>query len=436
MNYGALLASVPLVMIILRRHTDLSPGMAAVASISIGLSPIWHQALFWPSLGTNVISMCFSLAAIAVLFSKSGHITFRRLFVSGVLQVLAVASHETAIIVPLVCAAMMGPERIRAELKRLWPFAMPFVYLFATRLLLPFDGVYAFEGGHPEALLRAVRFVIGPFIPFEAMRMLLWEPAVTLIGNLPLALAITANLAVYVLIIRALFVARTQRLATLLLALVIALVIAIPTNTEPRFMGIALLITMLVVAKTTERAFRLRVSVLSLILVAQAALFIHGVVWTGESQLERVRISGITFDYLRNQIEVLEPDVVVLANDRTGYFGSRAMLQMASWPRENLELVVLNSYGGPPSAEGATDIGVRDGRLHIRVLLGDDQYVRFDGAIPDFSRPNNSFVYHSIEGYGIAPGSFEAGRQLDGRRVAVLGTDLRTGTPFKPVVAR
>ncbi len=437
LNYLAVIISVPLLMVLLHRLTGLSPAAATVLSVSLGLSPVWHQALFWPSLGTNAIALCLSIAAIAVLFPASQAPPSRsRIVISSLLQVLAVAGHETAIVTPVICALLlMWRQEGRPPIKTLWPLLAPLAYLAVSRVILPpAESVYAFEIDRSAFALRAARLAIGPFIPFEAMHMLLWNPATTLTRTVALTLAVASNLVMYGVLLGALLFARTRRLGLTLIALGVALVVAVPTNTEPRFMGLSLVLAVLAVLVGTENTPRLRTGLVILLVATNVAQFAYGMTDLGGAQLERVRDSGVAFDHLRESIAEHEPGVVVLVNDRTGHYGARAMLQMAAWPRQDTELIVLNSYGGPPAEGASTSVDAEGDVLRIRVVFGQDQHVRFDGAVPDFSVPTNGFRYRSIEGASADDGSFEAVTTLDDRTVLVVGTDLGTGAPAQPLV--
>ncbi|MBF4510547.1 MAG: hypothetical protein ISP10_08755 [Aeromicrobium sp.] len=446
-NYLALLGAVAVLVLLLGQLTELSPTQRMVAGVAFGLSPVWHQALYWPSLGTNAVALVFSLLGMWVLDLPSARPRANRLALSALFLVLAVMSHETAVIVPFVCVALyVARERSWRPVLRLWPLlSAPLVLAVERALMTTSDGVYALDFTAYGLFLRLVRVLAAPFVPFDAMPMVLWERPASLVGALPLVSVVIANLLIWVMLVAA----ARRRVSSLsglegdpwrswlwlLIALTVSLVPAVMMRGEPRSMGVSFAVSLLMAGVVSRGRQSLRWLVLVVVLASSVALYAHGVLGTLPSQVDRVTLSGELFDEARAGIAAEEPDYVVLVNDRAAYYSGMAMLRMVAWPRRDLELIVVNGYEGPPAPDAEFDAVVENGVLEVRVNLGEGQRVRFDGAEPDFTVPNNGFVYRGLDETDDAwAGRFVATRQIDGKRALVIGVDPRTGEPIEPMV--
>lgn len=446
-NYLALLGAVAVLVLLLGQLTDLSPAQRMVAGVAFGLSPVWHQALYWPSLGTNAVALFFSLLGMWVLDLRSARPRANRLVLSALFLVLAVMSHETAVIVPFVCVALHAAWACSwRRTLRLWPLlVVPLTLVVERAVMTSSDGVYALEFTAYGLFLRLARVLVAPFVPFDAMPMVLWERPTSLIGAMPLVSVVIANLLIWVMVATAarrripsspgLEVEPRRLLLWLLIAVTVSLVPAVMMRGEPRSMGVSFAVSLLMVGVISRGRQSLRRLVLAVVLVSSVALYAHGVLGTLPSQVDRVTLSGKLFDEAQAAIATEDPDYVVLVNDRAAYYSGMAMLRMAAWPRRDLELIVVSGYEGPPAPGAEFDAVVEDGVLEVRVNLGEGQRVRFDGAEPDFTVPNNGFVYRGLDETDDAwAGRFVATRQIDGKRVLVIGVDPRTGEPIEPMV--
>lgn len=414
------------------RYAKVGPTTAGILAITFGLSPVWHEALVWPAIATNTMALTFSVAAILLLQPERGRPSPSRMTAVTACLVFAVASHEAFIFMPLVCGALLyALSSARPRIRELWPLAVPFAYLGLTRVVLESTGVYALDIGMPEIRGRLVRFTMGPLLPYEAERMIFWEPPATALEAIPVLAAILGNAILVTLIIIMILQRRTRQTLCLVAALAISASAGLLMLGAPRFMGVTLVLALVVAFRFVgghRRAAQLLPALLTAMLLVNVALFSWGVMRAADDHYSNVVFGGAFFDDARDAVREHDPSVVVLVNDRVGYWASRAMLQAVTWPREDIELVVLNNYSGSPDPAAELHVGVDRGVLNVASILGAEQRLRFDGGIPDFSVANAGFTHRALgTAEPDAPGgAFEASKPLaPGDRVLVIGVDPR-----------
>ena len=426
------------------RYAKVGPTTAGILAIAFGLSPVWHEALVWPAIATNTMALMFSVASILLLQPESGRPSPRRIAAVAACLVLAVASHEAFIFMPVVCGALLyalSPARLRV--RELWPLAVPFAYLGLTRVVLKSTGVYALDIGMPEIRGRLVRFAMGPLLPYEAERMIFWEPPATALEAIPVLAAILGNAILVAAVIFAILQNRTRQTLWLVAALAVSASAGLLMLGAPRFMGVTLVLALVVAFRFIgehRRAARLLPALLTAIALINIALFSWGVVRAADDHYSTISFGGAFFDDARDAVREHDPSVVVLVNDRVGYWASRAMLQAVTWPREDIELVVLNNYSGSPDPAAELRMDINGGTLHVASILGAEQRLRFDGGLPDFSVANAGFKYKALGAveHDTPGGAFEASRPLGpSDRVLVIGVDPRDEsfvafTAYKP----
>lgn len=429
-NYGALVVSTALFTLMLKEYA-LSPQIAAIAGVALGLSPVWHEAVFWPSFGTNSLALAFSLGALVALKPSAGIPRARRLAVCVVLQILAIASHEAAAVVPLVCVALLlalAPEL--PPLRQLWPFLIPLALLLLQRSLLQSDSaVYPLLADSNALVLNLKRFIAGPLIPYDAWRLWAPTPARTVSGLLGGAVAALAN-AVVACTLTLLLVREKRRSGSgrrvfgLLAALGFTLLPGLMGNAEPRFMGPTLTLTVAIVLFLLRDRRAACWAFVVLVLVVQFPLFYHGVLKPRGQWSRDAVYSRQFFEYLSDSIREHDPNTVVLVNDRSGLFGAKAMLGMAAWPptTDDMQLTVLNNLEGGSDPGAHLALEASSGDVVIVNRIGATQKVRFWGARPDFSRPNNGFAYEPLSG-AIEFDGFVARAPLEAGSTLLLGVD-------------
>lgn len=441
-NYVALVAAVLLTNTLVRQCAeDVSFPVRALVSLAVGVSPVWEYALYEASFATNAYALAFSLAALVALDPRRGLPGGLRLGLCVVFQILAVASHETAIVMPLVCVSLLyalspAPPPVR----RLWPLCLPLIYFALTRVLVQSaGGVYALVPGSVESVLKRIAAVfVGPVVPFDVMRLSELVRADSAdIAVLAYALALVANIVLVGVLIAALRATPSRMyLAALIGAVVLARIPAALGRLDPRFLGLGFVVAMVAFLVLTQRTRRGRwqFPVIALVFASQLALLVNNVYVQRDELTDRMERAGAYFHYVRENVSGIDPTAVVLVNDDVAYFSARAMLAMAAWPRQDVRLVVLNSMSGGPDPRGSVVIGAPDGVLKVAVSLDGEQRVFFAGATPDFGVRANDFLYAGDAGDGTDVRAFTATGRIDDGSTLVIGVDPATGSFLPPAV--
>lgn len=439
MNYAALVAMVVLTMQVFRRNSDVAPPMAAVISVAVGLSPAFYDALFFPSFGTNTLAAVFSVAALLVLEpSRSVPARSRRIGVI-VLVSLAILSHETAVVVPVVLALLlygMAPDKPR--LRDVLFLAVPLAVFLLARVLvgLGASNYVSSAEGVEMLVLRVTNFIVGPLVPFNSVGFKIQARPLPLGAAVPFYLGVVANVAAIGALAMGLWRTPRRRSLALVGALLVAVAPGFWMYGDPRFMAFSLVVSLTVLLHVTSTLPRWRIAVVSLLVISQIALLNVGLAGDAGRRAGVAMAGGSYFDGIKAAIERENPDTVVLVNDRQGGNGALAMLQMAAWPRvDERELVVVNGIAGPPDPAASTEVSTTpDGALAIQSTFAPGQSVDFAGCVEDFSRRHGGFTYEwvvpPVDGQG---GTLRAVRQKAGGVVLVVGEDPATGQPLLEV---
>jgi hypothetical protein len=441
-NYLALIGTVLIVDLLVRRHSDAGVVIRLLVSLSVGLSPVWYPDLTEAAFATNAYACFFAVASMAVLDPRRGVPQGRRLWVCLGLQVLAVWSHETAVVMPLVSAALLValvPDRPRV--RQLIPFCLPVLVLLVSRVLVHTKGgVYALQVGPLTSIAkRLAGYLFGPPIPFELTKVgeILGsgEPAVVVFAY---GLAILANLALVIAVAVSLRARPSgRRFWALIIAFFVARLPGVLVRMETRFLGIGLVIALLVFLALTERGRgrQWRLSVAVLLIASQAALLYAEVFVPRDRTVAMMQRAGAFFDMAGQSISTTSPDLVVLVNDDVAYYASRAMVEMASWPLGEVTAAVINSHEGDSKPASVTQIIVAGETLTVNARYAPGQRAFFAGAVPNFDMPANGFVYEDVERLQgphaqafVASGTIEVGRTL------VLGVDPSDGSFLEPAL--
>ncbi|HET6497473.1 MAG TPA: hypothetical protein VFH17_00255 [Coriobacteriia bacterium] len=435
-NYVALVAAVLLTNTFIRQCAEgVSFPVRAFVSLAVGVSPVWEYALYEASFATNAYALAFSLAALVALDPRRGVPGRLRFPLCVVFQILAVGSHETAIVIPLVCVSLLyalSPER--PYVRRLWPLCLPVIYFALTRALVQsVGGVYALVPGSVESVLKRIAAVfVGPIVPFDVMRLseLVRAESVDAVA-LAYALAIVANIALLGVAVPAIRATPSRmHLAALIGAVVLARIPAALGRLDPRFLGLGFVVTVVVLLVLTQRSGlrRWQMPVVALVFASQFALLASNVYAQRSEVVDHMQRAGAYYSYVRQSVVETDPTTVVLVNDDVAYFSARAMLEMAAWPRQDVRFVVLNSMSGGPDREGSVAIRGPDGVLEVAVSLDGEQRVVFAGATPDFGVRANGFLYAGDAGDGTDVRAFTATGGIDDGSTLVVGVDPATGS--------
>lgn len=441
-NYLALTGTVLLVNVLLRRYSKTGSALRVILSFSVGLSPVWYPDLTEASFATNAFACFFGVASLVVLDAPRGASRGWRLWACIVLQIMAVWSHETAVVVPFVSLWLLAAySTSRLSVRDAAPFAVPVVVMALSRLVVSGEGgVYALQPGPLSSTAkRLAGFLFAPPVPFDLDRALsVLAGGQSLATTAAYGLAIVANAALILSVALALFRSPSRQAHWALLgAFVFARMPGALGRMDPRFLGIALAVALLAFVTITEqgRGRSWRNAVLLLLLVSQAALLLVEVYVPRAQAVASLERAGVFFDSTRDAISDAAPDVVVLINDDVAFYASRAMLEMAAWPNQNVRPVVINSYEGKPDAGASASISVVDDALVVRTAFAPGQRAFFAGSVPDFTVPANGFTYEQVsEAQGPYAAAFTTRGAIASGRTLVLGVDPRDGTFLEPKV--
>ena len=437
-GYLALFASVFALNGVIRTYAGAGAWTAAALSVAVGLSPVWYWSLDSGSSATNTLALAFSIGALLFLDPVRGVPRRWRLALCVALQVLAIASHETAAVIPFVCVALLfalAPRRPR--LGELLPFALPVAYFVLERLLLRgTGGVYAFSGlGPAQVAKRLAGFVLMPVLPSDIAG---WLSAPTRVGAAAATSFALVSLANVALVLVVVFGFRRRpgfRAWAMVAAVAMASVPGVIMGKEPRFHGLGLAVGLIAVLYFSESwgDRRWRSAVVALVLVSQMTLFLASVALIQDQTVARLRFAGEFYDATRTAVQRTRPRMVVLENDTVGGYGALFMLRMAQWPHADGRLVVVNSYTGDPSDDARSVLATASSTLTLRTTFGAGQSAVFPGAIPDFSLPSSGFQYSDVQfdGSGAARAFRASGEILPGSTL-VVGADPRTGSMRVP----
>lgn len=457
-DYLAVFVTAGLVVVLLHRYTKIGPFAAATLAVAVGLSPIWYLSLLFPTMGTTALPLC--LGALVVLDPGRRDRSWQRTFLAAVLLTLAVAVHETSLVavgVGLVLLYGYAPAKPRS-VEALW-LGLPVAFFGLERIILMAargqagsigpSTIYAFNLS-PETLpILAKHFLTGPLVPYDSMRFLYarmsglsgWQIAVW-------TLAVFANLVVFAAIVSGLRSAtETRRKMSLVVALAMALFFPFLMNTDPRVMGLSFALALIAaIALNPERRW-LHVMVTITVLAANAGLFILILGTDIPGHIRASEFSTAYQNYLSASIAQYGRKHVVLVNDPVGATGARAMLQMAAWPRTDLDFIVLNSYDGAcyaentemravPSVDGAQAFAltVSGDRLHVSTHFGERQFLLFGGNAPNYRLPTSGFRYAGAPPTGLGGATLDASGTVISGETLVIGIDPRTGSFLSPLL--
>ncbi len=441
-NYLAVVCAVFVSAMLLLRVPGARPLLAALLAVSVGVSSVWHTALFEASFLTTALATLLGVGAVAVLSGGDWRPSAGRVAVAVTLLVLGVAAHEALLVAPLVCVALLwGLSPEPPNLRRLWPFALPYAYLGITRLLLSAEaGIYPLRGlTWASAARRLGVYLVGPLIPLDIRTAASLSTYADPLQAAAYGLTLVASVLTVVLLVRGVLSRGLER-ATLafIAAIALARVPGLLTGMQVRFLGLSLIVTLFAVlhlADAHERSRAVQVWA-AVVVVSQLLMFGAGAGHLLRTERPQIELAGEFIDRVSTEIELRDPAMIVLVNDRVGAHGARAMLQIAAWPREDLDLVITNSYTGSLSnAASSANVRTEAGSLTVDDRLAGDQRVAFWGNRPQGRVANQGFTYASLETVGELGGrSMRATGPILENRTLLVGVDPASGRMLDPVV--
>lgn len=425
---------VLLVFVLLRRYTNMHPALACLFAIAVGVSPAWYEALFLPSFITNLLAAVFSAAALVVLDARRAVLSLSRSVMCSLMLVLAVLSHETAVVMAFVCAALVyGMARAKPKPLDLLPLAMPVVLVASLQVLLGGGRNYMLEGleGTASFWTKLTSFVTDPLLPLAEY---LSKPSpLGTYASLGTLVGVAINLFGVLLLVAYLKERPVPRRVALSLAVLASMVPAWMAPGQARFRGLTLLVGGVVLLYLMARAPRLRAAFVVSALAANLALFALFAVGDVDARAAKAADSREYFDYVSSSIRQTSPSTVVLLNDQQAMAGALAMLRLAAWPQEDTTLVVLNGLKGQPDPQAKALISSSEGVLTVENRLTPSQSILFAGCLPNPAVANQGFTYAPISGLENTP-SFAARAPLRKGRTIVVGVNPQDGSLLRPVI--
>lgn len=420
-----LLGSVVMSCLAMKRYTNLEPWLAAAVGVAVGLAPIWHTALLLPSFATNAFATFFSLTAVVVLDARRRIPSYARTIWCALLLTLAILSHETAVVMTGVCAfLLLGMSPMRPRVAQVAVLLLPAAILLYSRAMLGDGQVYIVQqmAAQLSGLERLRYAAAGPLFPFydQMFHGSITRLPMTAVAAFYVGLLVNGSaLALFVWCVRR---RPRGRAVGLTAALVLASLPALWGAGDPRLGGFAYVVSAVIVFYVSAVAPRARAALIVCLLTAQVLMFSAALANRTGYATDHAVASGEFYDRTSALVAANEPSTIVLVNDLYGEWGSRAMLQMAAWPREDVRLVVLNQLYGDAAHDATLTAEASGNRLRVENLLAPDQGIAFRGNVPDFRQPNQGFTYDfgTIPG---GPGSFVAIGTLDRGTTLVLGVD-------------
>src|SRR5271166_6362899 len=361
--------------------------IASAGILLYALSPCWYRNLLHASFRNNGLAACFLLAASYLLLAKDAVRSWPRLVFAGLLIALAAGSHEQGLtslpvfVVGIVWLSFKAEGRWRIGRIAL---AIPAItapallMLSCFRLMNPAYGSsyvttgflsslnnsrhLAALGIHNTLLIVIVKLAIrivtavisamGALTPLGADNM---APVNPYIGAVLFVLTIVASFSVMKR-----FPGQIIPLAALILYAV-GRSIGIPAA-EPRFMHLEVawgIITLLCALSagiaSANRTAILTAGVAALGLFAFNAVSYDATILMRHSiLLRRDEVDSETFYRIRSVATKYPGAQVILANDQAGLWSARAMLELAGFKKENLE--ILPTVIDAPSTDELRDV--------------------------------------------------------------------------------
>lgn len=434
--YVAIIVSAWLTMLAARRYTNMQPPLALALSLAVALSPVWYQGATISNMLTNSLATAFSLAALVALDARKGTPTGRRLVLTIAMLVLAVWSHETAAVMPLVCVALLyGMAPTAPRPKELLPFLAPLGLVVIHQLVLSGGSeYYVFAREDVGAGDRVRDFLPGMLIPFNDQIYSFAPRPLEARLAIPFYVGVVTNVAAIGVLVYGLIARPMRRRIALVAAVVLAAVPSVVMFGLPRFGGFVLAVSLIVITYLTAKAPRLRAGLIGLVLVSH---LLHLAPWTPyiDTIAQTMPQAGSFYEQLDAAIDQEKPDAIVLVNDNVGDLGALSMLRIAAYPRADIDLTVINGLGGASEPGAAIEVAEQDGVLAIANQLAGRQWIMAHGAQVTPEKPNNGFTYEPLVG---APNSasFVARRPLTPGKTLVVGNDPATGTFLKWVFTK
>jgi hypothetical protein len=409
-NFLGLVITLILFMFFARRETGGNILFLPSMLIVYAFSAMWYEALQLSANRCSLLMVLFALAAFLLLPPEGSRHQGLRIALSILCQLGSLLSHETGVVTPVIAALLFVFRRdgkvARGRLKVLPLFLLPLLCFAALRLAF-YGGVshaYPLEplrGWVSMGIVNALVLLAKPFFPWDT------PPVTGGQWSLRDVIAALMNLAGYALVACALLrpgKAGRGPLLRVLSCLGVALGV-LWTAPAARYMPLAAVFGVLAAIVAVEQISQgagecwvRRGLALGLVGLAVGQLLIYlttfpQVVAEGEAQNQVARVE---FEGLEKAIAAASVPTLLLVNDRAGWAGSQAMLQMAAWPNIGRvrKLTTVNSFFGGSSPQSSLRISRDNQVARIEIVAGPGQSPTFFMVVE--SRLGSEFVNQGL----------------------------------------
>jgi len=454
--YMATGVTAAVLVLAFRRLTGCSLLCSLILSLCVSTSALWIGSLFSAVDIVNTFAIMFSAIVLAVLPTEQSKPTAWLQLAIALLLLLAIFSHESAIALPIVCVLLLyALRREPPRVSWLWPYAAALVVWVILRfVVLESDqGIYALDLQRFPVSRVFAYWVASLFVPLD-MRGTLMVRGLAPISSEALRLAIAALLGVivlanltFLLVVPVRVIAQRHSVKTLLLAVAFAVataprVLTAPSWDSSRFVGLPMIVGTILVFSVLEHRWRLLLQLATIVLLTQLGYTATGVVELKGEYIAESQAAAAFNAYVHESVTATKPDRVIVVNDRYGYFGVPAYVQLNAWPHVGFDTVVINHFRGENAVwttgrvtDGEVDVRLADGEIVIHTRAEGGSTLAFIGATAvDFNIPNQGFVYSLREGTEAAPRDITARGPVSGLRTLVIGCDPAAGPHLDPVL--
>jgi hypothetical protein len=427
-----------------RRLANTRISLAVLFALVVSTSAVWLGSLVNAVDMTNTLALMFSCITLAMLpIGDERPSVWNGLGLAAV-QLLAIYSHESALVLPAVAVTLLfALSSRRLGVRDLWPFVVPLVLWGAVRLfvLQARSGVYALTAG--GALNPKVwgYWLINSVVPIDVRGLWMARGLAPMQAawQRPLVLAaLVTVIAVNLMILAALmwWLARKPTRRSLLLALAFALATVphLTTAFDPlgaRFAGLSMVTGLLALIVLYSDKQRLLIVCASILLAAHVLYGMTGLVQHKlEAKADSLHAASYTA-YIHDAAARYRPHSIVVVNDRVGQFDVEAMVKFAAWPYTGFNVVALNNLSTGDLPGGRLAVTRQGDQVVVDDRITGTSAVSFFGADRvDFAVPNQGFAYTG-SGPVTSPRSFIARGPVDTGGTLVVGyePDGRLLTP-------
>ena len=448
MSYAAPVVTAFALAFAFRRLAKTTPAVSAALALVVATSAFWIGSLVNAVDMTNTLALMFSAIVLAMLplDDASGSMPLQLGLVA--LQLLAIFSHETALVLAPVCVVLLfalSPHR--PGWRRLWPFLTAPLLWGAVRVLVlqSRSGIYAFNS---HAFARAqvwVYWLINSLLPIDVRGMWMargFLPMHFPAARWPMALAVFVLIAINVAFV--LFalghVAWKRDTRSVLLALAFAFASAphLTTAFDPagaRFAGLSMVVGLIACALLLEKRRGVFAALVGVVLAAQLVYAFTGLVEEKAIALAENRSAAQYSAYVHDAVDRAKPARVLVVNDRFGQYGVESLLRLDAWPYRDFDVVVIDNLALGRRPGGRVQVRGSGDTIAVDCSVEGDSTMSFLGADGvDFAVRNQGFAYTLLDGTEDSPRAFSAVGPVGVGKTLVIGHDPSDGAPMTPVI--